>query len=191
MLDLIIFTQGLPDGTFRNKRYEFHFLGDYIYIPGDYVGKDQIGNPHHLEQENYLNSLKKEGVEPVWDGEWKFTKGEFAHSLHAQLQAIENFKGEYHMRSYHRNDDPSAVFKLNIGNEAIIQKVSLQETHYQIVSGEITSNQIREYVIKRQLYQADTGKLILYTQENNLQEIAFEVNITDYTFEQTYLIKNQ
>jgi hypothetical protein len=81
MLDLTIFTQGLPNGAFRNRRYEFRFWGEYLYIPGDYAGKDQIDSPHHAEQERYLNSLQKNGVKPLWHGQWTFDKEAAAHHL--------------------------------------------------------------------------------------------------------------
>jgi hypothetical protein len=91
---------------------------------------------------------------------------------------------------YHRNDDPAAVFRLSIDKEAVIRKINIQESHYQIVSGEMTDSRSREYIIRKQDYDTDTGKLILYSQENNLQEMAFEVNLMNYVFEQTYPVKN-
>lgn len=181
MFNLRIFTQGLPDGTHRKQRYEFHFVGDYVYIPGNYVGRDQIGDPHFPEQEKYLNSLHKEGIEPVWSGEWKCTPAA-TQKLLLKLQAIENFRGVYEMVYYHRNDNPSTVFLLSIGSESPIQKINIQETHYHIVTQEEEDSTEREYAIERHFYNNETGVLTLYALDNNQKKVVFEVNLEDNTF---------
>ena len=48
-------TQGLGNGNFPEKKYEFDVIDKMLYIPGNYVGRDQMGDPHHPEQKDWIN----------------------------------------------------------------------------------------------------------------------------------------
>lgn len=66
------YTFGLPDQTKLDFVYEFRIMDKHIYLKGDYVGKDQVGEPHHPEQALWLNSLKnKIAISEVWYGCWQ------------------------------------------------------------------------------------------------------------------------
>ncbi len=67
------YTFGLPTHqTLPIITYQFNIVDNHIYIPGDYVGRDQVGDPHYPEQAIWLNSLKNQiKIEEVWYGCWK------------------------------------------------------------------------------------------------------------------------
>lgn len=67
------YTSGLPNGTFSDKKYQFDIQDKFLYIPGNYVGRDQMGDVHHEEQRAWLNSLAPGiSVKEVWYGSWEF-----------------------------------------------------------------------------------------------------------------------
>lgn len=69
---MIIFTMGLPNGVNPTQQYQFNVVQKVISIPGNYVGRDQVGEPTFPEQANWLNSLKPAmAIEEVWYGTWE------------------------------------------------------------------------------------------------------------------------
>ena len=67
------YTLGLPNGTFPEKKYQFNINGNSMFVPGDYVGRDQMGEVHHIEQKIWINSLAPNiNVKEVWYGTWEF-----------------------------------------------------------------------------------------------------------------------
>ncbi|HEY1038880.1 MAG TPA: hypothetical protein VGF30_05710 [Bacteroidia bacterium] len=67
-------TYGLGNGTFLENKYEFDVIDKFLYIPGNYVGRDQMGDPHHPEQKDWINSLSPSvAVKEVWYGTWEFS----------------------------------------------------------------------------------------------------------------------
>ena len=67
-----IYTMGLPNGVNPTQKYEFDIQDIGIYISGDYIGRDQVGEPHFPEQANWLNNLKPAiKIQEVWYGSWQ------------------------------------------------------------------------------------------------------------------------
>ncbi len=83
-----LYTQGLPDGTHKETKYEFNLsegnlragevtLVYSLYIPGNYIGRDQIGEPTYPEQVAWLNSLSPQyNIKEVWYGCWEIVGAE-------------------------------------------------------------------------------------------------------------------
>jgi hypothetical protein len=66
------YTFGLPHQSQPNTIYEFKMMDRHIYIPGNYVGRDEVGEPNYPEQVAWLNSLGKQlEISEVWYGCWK------------------------------------------------------------------------------------------------------------------------
>jgi hypothetical protein len=77
------YTQGLPNGTHKEIKYEFSITQNNpregeteniysIFIPGNYIGRDQTGDPTFPEQVAWLNSLfPKYKIKEVWFGTWE------------------------------------------------------------------------------------------------------------------------
>lgn len=71
----IIWTNGLPELQ-NQTRYEFNIQqsnGNWdVWLPGHYVGRDQIGEPHFVEQVDLLLKYKSD---PIYgQGGFKFLK---------------------------------------------------------------------------------------------------------------------
>ena len=68
-----IVTKGLPN---LNNDIIYHFNASYndgiwlVSVPGNYIGRDQIGYPTFAEQVTLLNSFKTESY--VYEGCWAF-----------------------------------------------------------------------------------------------------------------------
>ena len=78
------FKKGFPDGSHKETLYEYNvnqnnptpekIVTYCVYIPGQYIGRDQMGDPTHPEQAQWLNSLSqshKINIKEVWYGTWE------------------------------------------------------------------------------------------------------------------------
>jgi hypothetical protein len=67
------YTFGLPNPfNTLNSVYEFKIIDKHIYIPGNYIGRDEVGEPNSAEQATWLNSLNKQlSIKEVWYGTWE------------------------------------------------------------------------------------------------------------------------
>lgn len=83
------FKKGFPDGSYKEKTYEYNVIQNKptpenplsfcVYIPGQYIGRDQMGDPTHPEQAQWLNSLAQShqiSIKEVWYGTWEITGAE-------------------------------------------------------------------------------------------------------------------
>lgn len=91
------FKKGFPGGTHKETLYEYNVtlnnptpekpISYCVYIPGNYIGRDQMGTPTHPEQVRWLNSLAqshKINIKEVWYGTWEII-GEESHTKFIKL----------------------------------------------------------------------------------------------------------
>lgn len=66
------YTFGLPNHGEQGNIYEFKILDKHIYIPGHYIGRDEVGEPNFPEQTIWLNTLQTQiSIKEVWYGTWQ------------------------------------------------------------------------------------------------------------------------
>ncbi|TAF33319.1 MAG: hypothetical protein EAZ57_06340 [Cytophagales bacterium] len=69
---MYIFTMGLPNGMNTKQKYRFQIEDRHIFLEGNYVGRDQVGEPLFPEQAAWLNSLASTvQIKEVWYGVWE------------------------------------------------------------------------------------------------------------------------
>lgn len=87
---MVIKTLGLPDGQGNpHQIYEFSIDGQFIYIPGAYVGRDMMGEPYFPEQKAWLNKLAPNiNIKEVWYGTFECATYEDLSQLIAILETV-------------------------------------------------------------------------------------------------------
>lgn len=166
------YTFGLPNQSKPTIMYEFSILDRHIYLPGDYVGRDQVGEPHYPEQVAWLNSLGNQlGISEVWYGCWKLNSEEEVEkfiNILKEAQVLNVFSIEYEVSGYFDKDeqgwcsDRVSVICID-GKYVKIRK-------YYDANGIIRSDYTQEAIIEKKEGQ----KLYLQYRQNN-SKVVFDL----------------
>lgn len=178
-----IYTQGLPDGSFRQDKYIFDvdISSKMIFIPNQSIGRDCLGEPLYWEQAKWLNQFEKEGCMYQGEGVWACRHNEIFEKILAHLQLIENFKGVYTQFIFNEKKKLKEIQEITIGKEVKIEKFLLKVSTYNDKEEIVQEKHTSYVVLKQEFFEKNTGKLKLIFSDE--KEKTLTINLLNYSFE--------
>jgi len=177
-----VYTQGLPDATFRNQKYTFDFImtDRYIFIPNESIGRDCLGEPLFLEQAGWLNKFNKEGCIYQGDGCWLCTNEAVFSKICRLIYQVEHFRGVYSLLLYDDKNNLKEIQEVYIGKEQLIEKISLKTYRYDDKESLISQKEAILPVFTQYFYPEQSS----YLQITLADEVAktLLINLVDNTF---------